>query len=357
MKAVAASLTNEQKKWLAYATGGALLIGFWFLRSYFAIFTFAAILAFVFLPVYRLFLKKMGSGAASALTLLVSIICVLVPLTLVVMLATGQVKNLSDNVSTYVNTVDFGELGEKTITNVNNFLDGVPFVDYELTEEKVVDGVKKGASAFGGAFLRYVSSTVSSALGVLTSAIIFIYIFLSLLKHHESLVEAAIRLNPLGEKASKLYLTRITAMVKGTVNGQFVIAIAQGLIGAATFAVVGYPEFFFILFLVFSLLSLIPLGAGILSIPLAVLLLLFGNVSGGIIVLLSHLIINTNIDNILRPILVPKAARLDAALMMVSVFAGIGFFGFLGIVVGPTLMIILVTTVRLYLETKKNAAA
>jgi predicted PurR-regulated permease PerM len=47
---------------------------------------------------------------------------------------------------------------------------------------------------------------------------------------------------------------------------------------------------------------------------------------------------------------VPKKARLDAALMLLSVFAGIRLFGFLGIVIGPTIMIIIVTTIRVYLD-------
>ncbi len=57
----------------------------------------------------------------------------------------------------------------------------------------------------------------------------------------------------------------------------------------------------------------------------------------------------TNIDNVLRPILVPKEARLDSALMLLSVFAGITMFGFLGIVIGPVLMIVIVTTISVYL--------
>ena len=57
----------------------------------------------------------------------------------------------------------------------------------------------------------------------------------------------------------------------------------------------------------------------------------------------------TNIDNVLRPILVPKEAKLDSALMLLSVFAGITMFGFLGIVIGPVVMIVIVTTISVYL--------
>jgi predicted PurR-regulated permease PerM len=67
-----------------------------------------------------------------------------------------------------------------------------------------------------------------------------------------------------------------------------------------------------------------------------------------------HLIVVTNIDNFLRPILVPRAARLDSALMLLAVFAGIAMFGAWGIVIGPVLMIVIVTTISVYLAVYKD---
>ena len=70
---------------------------------------------------------------------------------------------------------------------------------------------------------------------------------------------------------------------------------------------------------------------------------------GGIFVIAFHIVVVTNIDNVLRPILVPREAKLDPALMLLSVFAGITMFGFLGIVIGPVVMIVIVTTISVYL--------
>ena len=103
-----------------------------------------------------------------------------------------------------------------------------------------------------------------------------------------------------------------------------------------------------------SALSVIPLGSGIITIPFGIGMMLFGNVFGGIFVVLFHLIVVTNIDNFLRPMLVPREARLDSALMLLSVFAGIGMFGAFGIVIGPVLMIVIVTTISVYLAVYKG---
>jgi predicted PurR-regulated permease PerM len=62
----------------------------------------------------------------------------------------------------------------------------------------------------------------------------------------------------------------------------------------------------------------------------------------------------TNLDNFLRPILVPRDARLNPALMLLAVFAGIAMFGPWGIVIGPVLMIVIVTTIDVYLAVYKG---
>ena len=69
---------------------------------------------------------------------------------------------------------------------------------------------------------------------------------------------------------------------------------------------------------------------------------------------LWHLLFVTNIDNFLRPVLVRRDARLNSALMLLAVFAGIAMFGPWGIVIGPVLMILIVTTIDVYLAVFKG---
>ena len=149
-------------------------------------------------------------------------------------------------------------------------------------------------------------------------------------------------------------MAKMGAMVKGTVMGQFVIAVCQGVAGAASIYIAGFHQGFFLFAVLLSALSVIPLGSGIVTIPFGIGMILFGNVFGGVFVILFHLIVVTNIDNFLRPILVPRAARLDSALMLLAVFAGIAMFGAWGIVIGPVLMIIIVTTISVYLAVYKD---
>lgn len=346
----ATTYNASQKKALTHTTLLAVVFGLWFLRDYFSMFVIAGTLAYLFHPIYARLSKKVNRGSAAALTMAISFLAVLIPLIIVGVLAGAQIANIANNVAPFFEDLDTTRLAEQTLESVNSFLQTLPISTPTITEEMVVDNLKDVVVNFGGMLASNITGTFTSFLGGFTAFIIYLFLFLSLLKNGSSLLDSFRAINPLGKDLSDLYLKRIGAMVRGTVQGQFVIAAVQGLFGAIAFALAGYGELFFIIFVVFTLMSIIPLGAGILALPLGALMILFGNIWGGVIVIAEHLLINTNVDNVLRPILVPKEARLDAALMLISVFAGISLFGFLGIIIGPTLMILIVTTIQAYLD-------
>jgi predicted PurR-regulated permease PerM len=176
-----------------------------------------------------------------------------------------------------------------------------------------------------------------------------VFIFISFLKNQDKLVEIIHKLNPLQPSITDLYLGKMKAMTKAMVKGQFTIAMMQGLVDAALLFIVGYKYFVFWLVLI-TFLSIIPLGGGIIVLPVGIVMLLTGHIWQGILLIVGHLIIVTNIDNVIRPRFVPKEASLDSALTILSVFAGIAMFGFLGIVIGPVLMILIVTTIQVYID-------
>ncbi len=348
------TVTQSQKKALSIATVIALLFGAYFLRDYFTMFVLAGVIGYTFSPVYKRFLRKMSRGSAASLTLVVALLAVVVPVTIIVLLCVAQLTHLAGYIGDTLNQTDVSKLGDQGIDFVNDLLDAIPFVDYKVTQESITDGLTKVAHNVGGGLLAFMTSSLTSVFGLITSSIIFIYVFLSLLINYDKIIALFKDLNPLGEEASELYVKKTAAMVRGTVGGQFVIAICQGVFGALTIYIAGVHQAFFVFVLVLSLLSMIPLGSGIVTIPIGIVMMLFGNIWGGLLVVLGHIIVVTNIDNVLRPRLVPKEARLDSALMLVSVFAGLAMFGFLGIVIGPVIMILIVTTIQTYLKVNKT---
>ena len=346
--------TVSQKRALAVVTIIALLFGAYFLRRYFMLMVIAAIIAYLFTPLYNWLRRKLNGGLATTLTVLAALAIVVIPLIAVISLATVQVSHMLIGVAEWAKTADLNALGDKAIGTVNELLSKLPFQAPTITVESLRANLGKVAQTIGEWLLRTISGAAGGAIGFITSAIIFLYVLVSLLVNKTELITLIRRLNPLGEEVTDLYLAKMGAMVKGTVKGQFIIAVIQGTLGALSIYIAGFHDGFLIFAILLTALSVIPLGSGIVTIPFGIGLMFFGNVVGGAFVVLFHLIGITNVDNFLRPILVPKEARLDPALMLLSVFSGIAMFGFFGIVLGPVLMILIVTTISVYLAVYKG---
>ena len=354
MAVVEGEFTVAQRRALAVFTVVALLFGGYFLRDFFVLIVVAAVGAYLFTPLFRLLDRRLPTGLAATGALLAALAAVVIPVALGVFLAVVQVSRTVTHIAEWVEQTDVNTLGDRTLRFVNELLARVPFVHAELSMESLRRAMTTAGQRGGELLLHLLQGAAGGVVGVVTSAIIFVYVFLALLVHRDRLVTLIGQLNPLGEEVTELYLAKTGAMVRGTVGGQFVIALFQGVSGAASIYIGGFHQGFFIFAILLTALSIIPLGGGIVTMPFGIGMALFGNVAGGVFVFLFHLIVVTNIDNVLRPVLVPRDARLNPALMLLAVFAGIAMFGFWGIVIGPVLMILIVTTIDVYLAVYKG---
>ena len=88
----------------------------------------------------------------------------------------------------------------------------------------------------------------------------------------------------------------------------------------------------------------------VITVPAGIVLIAFGSGWQGLLVIIGGLLVVSNIDTILRPLLVPKEANINSALVLIGALGGLHLFGFLGVIYGPVVMIFLVTTVEIYLE-------
>jgi predicted PurR-regulated permease PerM len=346
--------TLTQKRALAVVTIVSLLFAAYFLRNYFVLIVVAAVGAYLFTPLFNWFGRRLNTGLAATCTLLSALAVVIVPVGLSVLLAIVQISRMVTQVAGWVQRTDLSGLGNTTLQAVNKLLARAPFLHMTVTAESLRKTMATVAQKTGQWALHFLQDTAGGLPGAVTAAIIFLYVFVALLTNREKLLTLIRQLNPLGEDVTDLYLRKMGSMVRGTVIGQFVIALCQGVAGAASVYVAGFHHGFFIFAILLTALSIIPLGGGIVTIPFGIGMIFYGNIAGGVFVIAWHLLVVTNLDNFLRPILVPRDARLNPALMLLAVFAGIAMFGPWGIVIGPVLMIVIVTTIDVYLAVYKG---
>jgi predicted PurR-regulated permease PerM len=342
------------KKALTIAVIIAILFGIIFVRPFFTALVLAVITAYLFNPLYNWFARRVKRrSTASSLTLIVAILVMLIPVIIVVIFTLIQINHLIDYLDNTSTEISLNELGLHILDGINRVLARIPGA-HPITIDQFNEAMKKIITSLASLVANIIVSSVSSISSMITSLFIYFYAFLALLTNKDYLVNMVKQLNPLGPAMTDRYLDKAGAMTGAMARGQFVIAICQGFVEAIILTIAGIHNLFFFLFVLLSVLSIVPLGGGIIAIPIGIIMLLTGHIWQGLLVLVGHFAIITNIDNVLRPRLVPKRIRLNPALTLLAVFSGVAMFGFLGIVIGPVLMIIIKLTIEAYIEANSS---
>lgn len=329
-----------------------LLFAAYFLRDYFTLIIISIIIAFLFYPVYRWLEHKLRgkSGLASSLTIVIAILTVAIPLAVILAITIAQAAAIVSDISKLASNINLSRSGaDELIAYVNRAIDTTPFGSHvNLTTNAVIAFVESRASQVANFVLTILKGTVTGVGSFITNVIISFFVLSAIFQHKDRIIDTLKKLNPFGDRVADLYLSRAGTMTTAMIRGQFVIAVMQGVLGATFLSIAGMDYFVFFA-LILTVLSMIPLGGGILTIPIGIGMILVGNIWQGVFVLLTHFLVITNIDNFIRPKLVPASARLNPALTILGVFAGISMFGFIGIVLGPVVMILIVTTIEVYI--------
>jgi predicted PurR-regulated permease PerM len=340
-------------------TALALVAGLLLIRPYAGTVLFSALIAFIFNPVYRLVVRRTRQrGLAVLTTIVVALLSVVLPLTIVVTVTVGQVNALLEKVDAGqmdVSSAHVEQVVDRGAQRLQSIVEALPGgATFQPNKQKIHQQLKSLVGNVLEGVVNLVKRAGGLLAGLIPTAILALTTITNLLLYQRELVAFLRRLSPFPDELNDLYIRRAGDMTKAMVKGQLIIAAVQGLASAGSLWLMGIDYFgFFLLLLTF--LSFIPLGAGIVTIPIGIILIFSGNAWQGLFIILFHLLGVTNIDNLLRPRLVPRSARLNPALTMLAVFAGLVVFGATGIIYGPVVMIVVVTTLEVYGEYNRLA--
>lgn len=137
------------------------------------------------------------------------------------------------------------------------------------------------------------------------------------------------------EAAELLQLTGDT--VRGVVWGLIGTALMQGAMAYIGFVIAGVPGAAVLGFMT-VLLSIVQIGAPILWAGAAAWLFAEGEIGWGLFMLVWGGIAVSSTDNVVRPWLISRGARLPLILIILGVIGGLLAFGFLGLFLGPVLL-------------------
>jgi predicted PurR-regulated permease PerM len=101
--------------------------------------------------------------------------------------------------------------------------------------------------------------------------------------------------------------------------------------------------------LVMAFVSLLPvLGAWLVWGPAALGLVLTGRPAAATVLVLIGAAIVGSVDNIIRPIMLAHATRLNGLMVLISLLGGVEAFGLVGILLGPLIVSIVLALLSTY---------
>jgi predicted PurR-regulated permease PerM len=153
---------------------------------------------------------------------------------------------------------------------------------------------------------------------------------------------------PFADATAERLRVRFHHLTRATIIGIGATAVAQGLVVGGTFAVVGlaHPLLWGTLTGVASVLPIF--GSAMVWFPGTVVLLLEHRYADAAMLGGVGILIASNIDNVIRPIIFRRVSDVHPLIAVVGAFAGMRYFGLLGLLLGPLALVYFVELVRAY---------
>jgi predicted PurR-regulated permease PerM len=323
-----------------------LAAGVYVLSPFFAPIGWAIVLAIATWPLYRRFQMRLPPGGRrdiAPLLFTAAITLVFIVPILVGVLEMGRELN---QLVVWLRDADRGGV------LVPDYLDKLPLVGSSIADWWRANMVAEGAIT--SRFARVDTATLArvtqrTAIFIVRSGTFFVVTILTLFflfRDGESFgrrVQVLVR-KVLGRKGLELSHLMVFA-VRGTSDGVVLVGIGVGTLLGLGYAITGVPHAGLLGSLT-ALFAMIPFGAPAALGIACLLLLAKGATAFAIGLLIFGSIVIFVADHFLRPVLIGGNAQLPFLWVFLGIFGGLATFGILGLFLGPTLMVALVSLWR-----------
>jgi predicted PurR-regulated permease PerM len=183
---------------------------------------------------------------------------------------------------------------------------------------------------------------------------VMVYAMFFFFKDGEKILEKIFYYLPLSDEDEALMLQRFSSITRATVKGTLVIGVLQGALAGVAFWVAGIEGAAF-WGTIMAILSIVPgIGAALVWVPAVIYLFVTGQILAGILLLAWCAAVVGTVDNVLRPVLVGKDAKMPDLLILVGTLGGLFLFGPMGFIIGPIVCGLFLTIWEIYGATFKD---
>jgi predicted PurR-regulated permease PerM len=153
---------------------------------------------------------------------------------------------------------------------------------------------------------------------------------------------------PLKDSNVDLIAKDIDTTVRASAIGIPLIGLIQGVVGLIGYLLIGVKDPF-LWFAITTVTAMVPVvGAALAYVPLAIIFFAQGrNFQGSFMLIYGFGVIGL-VDNLFRFMLNKRLGNIHPLISVFGVIAGIGMFGFIGLIFGPMLLSLFMVLLKVY---------
>lgn len=196
------------------------------------------------------------------------------------------------------------------------------------------------------------ASTVGKAVAATGSfafhAAMFMIALFFMLLHGDRLVTWIDGISPLRPGQTRELLTTFRKVSYGVIASSGITAAVQAGTALVGYLIASVPSPLFFTLLTFFFALIPAIGATVVCLFAALLLLVTGHTYMAIFLALWGLAIVAIVDNLVKPMLIRRGLELHGALVFFALIGGISAFGAIGLVAGPLIVAAFLAVLRMY---------
>lgn len=340
------TLPAIQKTMVAFLIVLIIYLDYRILELFLSPLAWAAILAILFYPLHRRIVTWTGKPSRAALLSLVLVILLLVP----PVIAVGA-AGIREGVRLF-ETIHQANIVSKAQEGMNWISERLP-----IPAVKVEEKLKEVAETAGTTLARWSARAVGNLAQLSFNLFVMGVGVFYLLRDGPEIVGFLKDTSPLEPETTERIIDEVSSLVTASVQSNVITAFAQGLCATLVFWILGLPGTIF-WGVVSGILAFLPLiMPALIWGGAAIYLLVDGQILKAIAMLFLGTFLISGIDNVIRPAVIAGRAKMNGFVALISLFGGIFYFGFLGIVLGPLLATVTTGLLKSYRESALQAQA
>lgn len=215
--------------------------------------------------------------------------------------------------------------------------------------DEQIEQLRRSVLAAAGPLLSLGTDTALGALKIGFGVLIMVVTLFFLLAEGAGMLEALIRLAPLEEAHVRELAAEFDRACRAIVSATLLSAVAQGVLAGIGFYLCGLRGSVALLSLLTMVVALVPFtGAAVVWVPVALYLHFFqGQTWAAVGLAVYGTVVISLVDNVIKPLVLHGQSKLHPLLALLSVLGGVRALGPIGIVVGPMVVVFLITLLRI----------